>query len=86
MSGPLLENSISGFRKDCFEDMEQSNPDESNLRPSDSTSGIDNVENEGAGDNFYHGVSGEINAPQEETKVIYHIDEEDTPYKVTVRI
>ena len=66
--------------------MEQSNPDETDLRPSDSATGVDNVENEGTGDNFRQCVSGETNAPQEETKVIYHIDEEETPYKVTVRI
>jgi hypothetical protein len=65
--------------------MEQSNPDETNMRPSDSASGVDNVENEGASDNFRQCVSGETNPPQEETKVIYHIDEEETPYKVTVR-
>ena len=60
--------------------MDQALPSDSNLRPSDSASGVERVDAEK--DNG--GTSGEINTTQEETKVIYHIDEEDTPYKVTV--
>ena len=60
--------------------MDQALPSDSNLRPSDSASGVERVDAEK--DNGV--TSGEINATQEETKVIYHIDEEDTPYKVTV--
>ena len=60
--------------------MDQALPSDSNLRPSDSAPGVERVEAEK--DNG--GTSGEINMTQEETKVIYHIDEEDTPYKVTV--
>ena len=61
--------------------MDQSSTD---LRPSDTTSGVENVENGGTGDNFGQRSSGDTNTTQMETKVIYHIDEEETPYKVTV--
>ena len=65
--------------------MDYSNLADTNLRPSDTTLKEDNVEHDGAGDILRHGILGDTNLTQEETKVIYHIDEEETPYKVTVR-
>ena len=66
--------------------MDQTNPADTNLHPSDTASGVDNFENDGTGDMLRHGISGDTILLQEETKVIYHIDEEETPYKVTVKI
>ena len=60
--------------------MNQAVPSDSNLRPSDTAPGDERVEAEKTNG----GASGEATATQEETKVIYHIDEEETPYKVTV--
>ena len=64
--------------------MEQNNPLDTSLRPLDISAQTDNEGTVGAADNSRQGVSGDTNANQEETKVIYHIDEEETPYKVTV--
>ena len=61
--------------------MDQALPSDSNLRPSESAPGVERVETDK--DNV--AASGDTNTAQEETKVIYHIDEEETPYKCTVR-
>ena len=61
--------------------MDQALPSDSNLRPSEPSQGGEKSETEK--DNG--GAAGDVNAAQEETKVIYHIDEEETPYKCTVR-
>ena len=64
--------------------MDQNNPLDTSLRPLDISAQTDNKGTVGEADNSRQGVSGDTNANQEETKVIYHIDEEETPYKVTV--
>ena len=61
--------------------MDQAIPSDSNLRPSEPSQGGEKSESEK--DNGV--AAGDANAAQEETKVIYHIDEEETPYKCTVR-
>ena len=61
--------------------MDQALPSDSNLRPSEPSQGGEKSETEK--DNGV--AAGDANAAQEETKVIYHIDEEETPYKCTVR-
>ena len=61
--------------------MDQALPSDSNLRPSEPSQGSEKSETEK--DNA--GGARDANAALEETKVIYHIDEEETPYKCTVR-
>ena len=60
--------------------MDQVIPSDSKLRPSDTDPGVDRADAEKTNG----GTLGDATATLEETKVIYHIDEEETPYKVTV--